>query len=146
MEPETTYKKKKIMLEHPNPIHTSGDFTGLWISYARISVSGQLVVSAAHFNGAQTLGDSETSVHRAANVTAINEAVVAEVTRLTGRTGLKVVSVNAPSPSKPISIVCSFDGEAPHVIRDARALAATDSTFAAAFTSIMSQIGTLINQ
>jgi len=134
------------MLEHPNPLSISGDFTGLWIRSARISIGGPIIVSAVHFNGVQILGDDTNSVHPASTATSINEAVVAEVTRLTGRTGLKVVSVNAPSPSKPISIVCSFDGEAPHVIRDARALAATDSTFAAAFTSIMSQIGTLINQ
>lgn len=132
------------MLEHPNPIHTSGDFTGLWIRSARVSVGGQLVVFAAHFNGTHILGDDAISVHRASAVTAINDDVVTEVTRLTGRTGLKAISVNAPSPSKPISIVCSFDGEAPHIIRDARALAATDLTFATAFTHIMTQIRNLL--
>ena len=132
------------MLEHPNPIHTSGDFTGLWIRSARINIGGPIIVSAVHFNGAQILGDDTNSAHPASTVTAINDAIVAEVTRLTGRTGLKAVSVNAPSPSKPICVVCSFDAGSPHIIKSAYALAATDSTFAAAFTSVMSQIGALL--
>jgi hypothetical protein len=132
------------MLEHPNPLSISGDFTGLWIRSARISIGGPIIVSAVHFNGVQILGDDTNSVHPASTATSINEAVVAEVTRLTGRTGLKVVSVNAPSPSKPICVVCSFDAGPPHIIKNAYALAATDSTFAAAFTNVMTQIGALL--
>jgi hypothetical protein len=138
------YRQKKIMLEHPNPITVSGAFTGLWIRSARINIGGPIIVSSVHFNGAQILGDDTNSVHPAATVTAINDAIVAEVTRLTGRTGLKVVSVNAPSPNKPICVVCSFDAGSPHIIRSAYALAATDASFAAAFTDVMTQIGNLL--
>ena len=134
------------MLEHPNPITVSGTFNGLWIKSARINIGGPIIVTSVHFNGSQILGDDSNSVHRASTATAINDAVVAEVTRLTSRTGLRAVSVNAPSPSKPICVVCSFDSGAPHIIKDAYALAATDHVFGAAFASVMTAIGNLINQ
>ena len=134
------------MIYTPNPITTTGQFTGAWLTNVRISIGVGGVVSHVRFNGTHILEESPITKPFMEPLTSIETIITAEALRLTGKTDIVLVTVFAPSPTKPIKITFIFADKSRFEIADAYALAETDQVFSAAFTEVMTTIGTLINQ
>jgi hypothetical protein len=133
------------MIPNPNPVTTKGDFTGAWITNVRLSIAVGGIVSHVRFNGEFILAERPTTqVLMAENTAAIDTTIATEAQRLTGKSDLRLVMVSAPLPSRPIKITFVFSDKSKHEIPNAYAHAATDSVFAAAFTSVMTAIGNLL--
>jgi hypothetical protein len=68
-------------------------------------------------------------------------AIVDEVKRQKNTTAEpRIVSVQAPDPSKPVVASVQFTDKTAHVIRDCFVLASTDLTFAGALQQVLGEV------
>ena len=141
------------MITNPTPITTSGLFGGMWITSIRIMLpfethKGMLDASLLPYDGtAHLLAVGRKDVRRPiphADVYAMVDAVTTEVKRQadTDR-AVRMIHVNAPDPSKPVTATVIFSEGRPHFIPDCFALAGTDSTFAGVLGNVMATIAGL---
>jgi hypothetical protein len=134
------------MIPSPNPILITGSFEGAWLTYVRLTIGVGGLISHVRFNGTEILAENPVTNVFTAPLTAVESVVVGESLRLTGKESLMLLTVISPRPDKPVRIRFVFSDNTYHDILDAYALAETDQVFSAAFTDVMTTIGTLINQ
>ncbi len=132
------------MIPNPNPI--TATFAGMWIQSAHLAPQDDGTIKAS---ARMTPYDPVTKVLLATGaknvrVTIPQElatSIKTELTRLsdTDRT-IKNVFVGALDPARPVVVRVEFVEGQHHIIRDAYALAATDSAFALVFQAAMLSI------
>lgn len=137
------------MIPNPTPV-TASTFSGMWIQHLNIHIGGVLRARLLPYDGASNLlATGERTVTRMlpSNEPLLNAmltTITAEVQRLANTDRpVRMITVYAPDPSKPVNCTVMFASGAPHCIPDCFALAAEDSTFAVALNSTMGEIARL---
>ena len=140
------------MINNPTPI-TTNVFDGMWITSIQIMLphenhKGMLNASLLPYDGDKHLlaigrKDVRKPIPDAA-IDAMIDAVTTEVKRqaATDR-AVRVIHVNAPDPSKPVTAMVMFAEGRHHFIQDCFALAGTDQTFAAILGNVMAAIASI---
>lgn len=139
------------MITNPNPV--TATFSGMWISRLSIILpregrKGTLIAVLNPY-------DADTQILLATGLRRVQvglptesealidaiEAAIAEVQRI-ANTNSEVadITVTAHDPKLPVGIAIRFTEGKGHAIKDAFALASTDSQFATAFTTVMAAV------
>ena len=142
---------------NPTPI-TAGTFGGMWIRNISVMLpvenhQGVLSAELLPYDGAHllatgakrvALNDLKTKRTTDAQLDALLTALVAEVKRQKNTTAEpRIISVQAPDPSKPVVATVQFVDKTSHVVRDCFGLCGKDKTFAQVFQSVMGGVAQL---
>jgi hypothetical protein len=142
---------------NPTPI-VAGTFGGMWIRNISVMLptethQGILSAELLPYDGAHLLAtgskrvavnDLKTKRTTDAQLDAMLTAIVAEVKRQKNTTAEpRIISVQAPDPSKPVVATVQFVDKTNHIVRDCFALCGTDATFAQVFQSVMGGVAQL---
>ena len=142
------------MIVNPTPI-TAGTFGGFWIRNISVMLptethQGILSAELLPYDGEHllatgakrvALNDLKTKRTTDAQLNAMLTALVDEVKRQKNTTAEpRIVSVQAPDPSKPVVASVQFTDKTAHVIRDCFVLASTDLTFAGALQQVLGEV------
>jgi hypothetical protein len=149
------------MIVNPTPI-TAATFNGYWITNAQLILGtgkpGILQANMLPYDGQHLLATggrqvSELNVTKKATDDAAFDGMLtslkAEIARLSGNAdAFGILHVSAPDPAKPVSIQVLWQETADkesssYAIKDAYALAATDTQFAQVFGTAMAIIAGL---
>jgi len=142
---------------NPTPI-TTGTFGGMWIRNISVMLptethQGVLSAELLPYDGTHllatggkrvALNDLKTKRTTDAQLDALLTAIVAEVKRQKNTTvEPRIVSVQAPDPTKPVVATVQFMDKTSHVVSDCFTLCGTDATFAQVFQSVLGGVAQL---
>ena len=142
------------MIVNPTPI-VAGTFGGMWIRNISVMLpvekhQGILSAELLPYDGTHllatggkrvALNDLKTKRTTDAQLDALLTALVAEVKRQKNTTAEpRIVSVQAPDPTKPVVASVQFVDKISHVVRDCFVLASTDLTFATVLQQVMGEV------
>ena len=142
---------------NPTPI-VAGTFGGMWIRNISVMLpvanhQGILSAELLPYDGTHllatggkrvALNDLKTKRTTDAQLDALLTAIVAEVKRQKNTTvEPRIVSVQAPDPTKPVVATVQFMDKTSHVVRDCFTLCGTDATFAQVFQSVLGGVAQL---
>lgn len=140
------------MITNPTPIQAA-TFSGMWITSISVMTPrdgkrGMLRARFLPYDGDKhLLAIGTVDLVRPiphAETDAIVASIVTEVKRQAKTDKeVRVIHVNAPDPSKPVTATVMFAEGSPHFIKDCFALVATDATFAGVFGTAMANIAGL---
>jgi len=143
------------MIANPSATTATAPFSGLWVSRLNISFSGRghLTAQFLPYNGTHLLlqklpplivSDLTSERSGDSELDAMLQSLVAECQRQTETsTAIKLINVNAASLEQPVIAHILFADGTRFAIRDAFALAATDSQFGQVLQSALAGLARL---